>query len=102
MACEAAHEANIDPRIIQLYEAGVLQEDSAWYAEKGGICREYQREMESQAADGLLPQLESIMQESGMQDYCKTPMTSGALMDQFISGLELFEGDAKPSLLARL
>ncbi|KAJ5770409.1 Acyl-CoA dehydrogenase/oxidase [Penicillium nucicola] len=102
MAYEAAQEANVDPKVIQLYETGVIKLDSAWYAEKGGISRENQREVESQAADALLPHLEDIMEESGMQDYCNAPMSSRNLMDQFIDGLELFEGNAKPSLLARL
>lgn len=102
MAVEAAQEANIDPRVIKLYEAGVMKEDPAWFAEKGGLCRDLQREMEAQAADDLLPDLKDIMQQSGMQPYCNAPMTSKVLWDEFVAGLETFEGNAPSRLLARL
>lgn len=102
MAIEAAQEANIDPRIIKLYEAGVMKEDPAWYAEKGGLCRDLQRDMEAQAADDLLPDLKDIMQQSGMQAYCNAPMTSKVLWDEYVAGLETFEGSAPSRLLARL
>ncbi|CAG8100244.1 unnamed protein product [Penicillium salamii] len=102
MAFEAAQEANVDPKLVQLYEAGVIKEDPAWYAEQGGLCRDVQREMESQAVDDLLPHLQNIMQESGMQDYCNAPMASKFLWDGFVGRLETFKGNAPPDLLARL
>jgi acyl-CoA oxidase len=79
LAFEAAQETNIDPEILSLYERGVIKENSPWYTEKGGLSRELQREMESQAADHLLPHLKGIMQDSGLQNYCNVPMTSKAL-----------------------
>ena len=102
MAFEAAQEANISPKVLNLYESGVVKEDSAWYAEKGGLSRELRREMEAQAADDLLPHLKGIMHDSGLQDYCNALMISRALWNEFVYGLETFEGDASPYLLARL
>lgn len=102
MAFEAAQQANVDIKLLKLYECTVIREDSAWYAEKGGLCRNVQQEMEAQAADALLPHLEKIMQESGLQDYCNAPMTSKDLWNEFVSGLESFGGNAGQSLLARL
>ncbi|CAI7656681.1 unnamed protein product [Penicillium glandicola] len=100
MAFEAAQEANIDSKLLYLYEIGVIKEDSAWYVEQGGIGREIQREMESQAADALLPDLKNIMQASGLQVYSNAPMISKDLWDGFVAGLETFEGDATPDLLS--
>ncbi|KAK1149714.1 hypothetical protein N8T08_005268 [Aspergillus melleus] len=51
--------AGIDPKLIELYESGVIKEDSAWYSEQGGLSRKAQFEMEAKAADALLPDLES-------------------------------------------
>ncbi|CAG7941642.1 unnamed protein product [Penicillium salamii] len=102
MAFEAAQEANVNPKLVQLYQAGVIKEDPAWYAEQGGLCRDVQREMESHAVDDLLPHLQNIMQESGMQDYCNAPMASKFLWDGFVGRLETFKGNAPPDLLARL
>ncbi|CRL24160.1 unnamed protein product [Penicillium camemberti] len=48
------------PTSIRNYLIGVIQEDSVWYVEQGGLSREIQREMESQVADVLLPNLENI------------------------------------------
>ena len=61
MAFEAAQVANISPKVFNLYESGVVKEDSSWYAEKGGLSRELRREMEAQAADDLLPHLKGII-----------------------------------------
>jgi hypothetical protein len=99
MAFEAAVEANIDSKLIALYRSGVIKEDSAWYVEKGGLSRAIQREMETQAADDLLPQLDEIITTSGMQDYSKAPMTSKALWDDFVDGLVVYTGDAPADLL---
>ncbi|KAJ5960925.1 uncharacterized protein N7479_008075 [Penicillium vulpinum] len=102
MAFEAAKEANIDSKLLDMYEIGVIKEDPAWYAEQGGLDREIQREMESQAADALLPDLKDIMRDSGLQAYSNAPMTSKGLWDEFVAGLETFEGNATPNLLSRL
>ncbi|KAJ5164065.1 Acyl-CoA dehydrogenase/oxidase [Penicillium coprophilum] len=102
MAFEAAREANIDSKLLDLYAIGVIKEDSAWYAEQGGLSREIQREMETQAADALFPDLEDIMEASGLQAYSNAPMTSKGLWNEFVAGLETFEGNATPHLLSRL
>lgn len=99
MAYEAALEANIDPRLLNLYESGVVKEDSAWYVEQGGLSREVQREMEAQATDALLPQLKDLLLASGVQPYSNAPMTSKALWNDFVSGLLVFSGDAPSDLL---
>lgn len=99
MAYEAAQQAGIDQKILDLYESGVIKQDSAWYTEQGGLSREIQREMEAQAADALIPELVGIMRDTGMQEYCTAPMTSKDLWDGFVSGLEVFEGDSCANLL---
>ncbi|KAL4935087.1 hypothetical protein BDV06DRAFT_137715 [Aspergillus oleicola] len=95
MAFEAAVAASIDPRLVALYESGAILEDSAWYAEKGGISRATQREMEARAADALLPDLERFVAETGAEGYSTAPMASGKRWNEFVAGLEEFSGDAK-------
>ncbi|KAL4869016.1 hypothetical protein BDV12DRAFT_168474 [Aspergillus spectabilis] len=95
MASEAAATAQIDQKLIALYESGVILEDSAWYAEQGGISRRAQREMEAQAADSLLPELERLVGETGAQGFSTAPMASGELWDGFVGGLEEFSGEAE-------
>ena len=99
MAYEAAIDANLDSSLLNLYESGVVKEDSAWYVEQGGLSREIQREMEAQAVDVLLPQMNDLLRASGVQPYSNAPMTSKTLWNDFVSGLEVFSGDAPSDLL---
>lgn len=94
MACEAAREAEIDSRLISLYESGVILEDSAWYTEQFGISRWAQREMEAQAADSLLPDLEKLVASSGAAPYSNAAITTASRWNEFVSGLETFVGEA--------
>ncbi|KAH8422380.1 putative acyl-CoA oxidase [Aspergillus melleus] len=94
MALEAAQNAGIDPKLLELYEAGVIREDSAWYSEQGGLSRKTQFEMEAKAADALLPDLDGLVQDTGSPAYSYAPMSSEGLWDGFVEGLESFSGDA--------
>ncbi|RAH67624.1 acyl-CoA dehydrogenase NM domain-like protein [Aspergillus aculeatinus CBS 121060] len=95
MALEAAREVGIDLKLRALYEAGIIKEDSAWYAEKGGLTRQKQREMEAQAADAVLPELERLMEETGVEPYCTAPMTSDRLWNSLVEELEVFSGEGE-------
>lgn len=94
MASEAARDANIKPELLALYESGAVFEDPAWYTEQGGISRRAQREMEAQAADALLPELENLLHETGGAMYSNAPMASDKLWSVFVSELETFSGQA--------
>ncbi|KAL3442897.1 hypothetical protein BJX65DRAFT_312357 [Aspergillus insuetus] len=94
MAYEAALEAGIDPKLLALYESGVMLEDSAWYAEQGNISRAAQRETEATAADTLLPEMESLIRALGVENYSSAPMSSEEHWNEFASGLESFDGQA--------
>ncbi|KAL4976061.1 acyl-CoA dehydrogenase/oxidase [Aspergillus desertorum] len=94
MASEAARDANIKPELLALYESGAVLEDPAWYTEQGGISRRAQREMEAQAADALIPELENLLHETGGAMYSNAPMASDKLWSVFVSELETFSGQA--------
>jgi hypothetical protein len=53
-----------------------------------------QREMEAQAADALLPELERLVYETGAAPYSSAPMTSERLWNTFVAELETFSGEA--------
>jgi hypothetical protein len=94
MALEAAKQAKINLKLCALYESGVVMGDPAWYAEQGGISRRAQKEMEAQAADILLPDLERLVQDTGAQPYSNAPMASERLWGVFVSQLKAFSGEA--------
>jgi hypothetical protein len=99
MAYEAALEAGIDPKLLALYESGVVLEDSAWYAEQGNVSRAAQRETEATAADALLPIMESLIRAMGVEKYSSAPMSSEEHWNEFASGLESFDGEASLDIL---
>jgi hypothetical protein len=94
MAMEAAVEIGIDPKLRALYQAGIIKECSAWFSEQGGLSRQEQRQMESQAADAVLPELPRLVEETGVEPYCTAPMTSEKLWNDYVEELENFSGDA--------
>ncbi|PYH96550.1 acyl-CoA dehydrogenase NM domain-like protein [Aspergillus ellipticus CBS 707.79] len=102
MAVEAAIDAGIDPSLRALYESGVVKEDPAWFSEQGGLSRHAQKEMETQAADAVLPNLPGLVQGTGAQPYSTAPMASRPLWDGFVSELETFSGDASFDLMSPL
>ncbi|RAL13722.1 putative acyl-CoA oxidase [Aspergillus homomorphus CBS 101889] len=93
MAMEAAIDVDIDSKLRGLYQAGVIKENSAWFTEQGGLSRKQQQEMESQAADAVLPKLEELVERAGAQSYCTAPMSSDILWDDFVDELETFSGN---------
>jgi hypothetical protein len=99
IAYEAALEAGIDPRLLALYESGVMLEDSAWYAEQGNISRAAQREREAKAADSLLAEMESLIRAMGVEKYSSAPMSSEEHWNDFASGLESFDGQASLDMI---
>ncbi|KAJ6003490.1 acyl-CoA oxidase [Penicillium sp. IBT 35674x] len=94
MAMEAAVEVGIDPKLRALYQAGIISECSAWFSEQGGLTRQEQRKMECQAADAVLPELERLVEETGVEPYCTAPMASERLWNNYVEELETFSGDA--------
>ncbi|KAL4909250.1 hypothetical protein BDW74DRAFT_79126 [Aspergillus multicolor] len=95
MAVEAAITAPIDPRLVAVYKAGVILDDSAWYTEQGVISRKEQMEMEARAADALLPDLERLVAETGAEKYSYAPMASDELWDEWMDELPEFKGEAE-------
>ncbi|CEL10553.1 hypothetical protein ASPCAL13670 [Aspergillus calidoustus] len=99
MAIEAAIDIGLDPKIIALYEASIFRE-SSWFVEV--ISRKEQQALEAKAADELLPELERLVEETGVEPYCYAPMTSDKLWEGYVKELETFEGDAVWDFKARL
>ncbi|CAA7266166.1 unnamed protein product [Cyclocybe aegerita] len=69
MGCEAAIAANVDGRLIELFKASIIKLDPSWYAERGGMTRVKQAEVEKAAAEGLLPQLPGLLHRLEVERY---------------------------------
>ncbi|OQE13097.1 hypothetical protein PENFLA_c054G09892 [Penicillium flavigenum] len=102
MAYEAAVDMGVDPDLLALYEAGVVKTDSSWYVENLGLSRADQFEMESKAADALVPRVGELLNRLGtMEPYIRAPILSAERWETFVAGCETIEGDASFDIVDR-
>jgi acyl-CoA oxidase len=88
MAYEAAVNAKLDSRLIDLYLASVMKYDSAWYSENLGITRAQQADLEGKSAAALYPELESWLERLDVEAYVTAPIVSDEKWDAFVDSLE--------------
>ncbi|PWY83648.1 acyl-CoA oxidase [Aspergillus sclerotioniger CBS 115572] len=97
MVYEAANDRGVDPDLLALYEAGAVKSDSSWYVEQMGLSRAAQYDMERQACDNVVSQLDRHLDGLGIEPYCPAPMLSSSNWDAFVDASPLFAGDSVPS-----
>ncbi|RAH42161.1 uncharacterized protein BO95DRAFT_476084 [Aspergillus brunneoviolaceus CBS 621.78] len=93
MAYEAALDAGVEPNLLALYEAGVVLQDPAWYAEHCGLSRGAQLDQERRALDALEPRVEELLDGLGVERFCTAPILSAEQMERFVAGLPTFGED---------
>lgn len=91
LAYEAATNAGVDQRMIDLFVASVVKLDSAWYAENG-LSRSEQFNMESTAAAALFPDTEKFLDALDVKEYITAPMVSDQAWDSYVDSLETIGG----------
>ncbi|RXW22621.1 hypothetical protein EST38_g3244 [Candolleomyces aberdarensis] len=89
MAYEAAVEARLDPRIINLFRASSVRWDEGWYTEAMGVSRETMFLDEDQALNDALPFLDKWADDLEVGDYVHAPITSGERWSEFFDNLEV-------------
>ena len=104
MAYEAAAaSASIAPEVLALFESICLRWDMAWFVENLQMTRAELLERDGKAADGVLPMLGQLMEDSGAQPWVTAPIVSEEKVVEFISGLRVLGGEvAKGHLGAKL
>lgn len=91
MAYEAALDASLDPSLLALFEAEMIQTDAGWYIERLGLSRSTQAKMEDRAIDALLPRIEELVdQHKAIEPYLTAPMVSSSRWDAFWASLPTF------------
>jgi acyl-CoA oxidase len=90
MAVDAARLANVDNRLISIFEAYVVSCDSSWYSENG-VTREEQARMQREAMDHAKPYIQDFISSLGMREYIQAPMTSNEKWDSYVSHLVRYE-----------
>ncbi|KAI0633863.1 acyl-CoA dehydrogenase NM domain-like protein [Trametes polyzona] len=100
MAYDAARAQGVRPALVDLYVAGVVKLDGAWYAEHAGLGRAAQLEMEARAMDAVLPMLGELVAEMDVFAYVSAPIATEERWGAFVDGLKMFEGTAEVDLFA--
>ncbi|KAJ3992544.1 acyl-CoA dehydrogenase NM domain-like protein [Lentinula boryana] len=96
MAYEAAVDLGVNPLLVELYEAGAIRLDSSWYVENGLMSRAEQHDLESAAANKVLPDLERFLHDLEAAEYATAPIISEERWNGFVSGLPQFVGNSEP------
>ncbi|KAH9851442.1 acyl-CoA dehydrogenase NM domain-like protein [Lenzites betulinus] len=95
MAYDAAVAQGVDPALVELYVANVVRLDAAWYAEHAGLGWAAQQDMETRAADAVLPQLGRYVREMDVFAFVSAPIVSDERWGAFVDGLATYEGNAR-------
>ncbi|KAJ7190697.1 acyl-CoA dehydrogenase NM domain-like protein [Mycena pura] len=90
LAVDAAIEAQVDPRIIDLYVASVIKHDSSWYTEHTNLSGSTQRQMERSSVEALYPELESLLGKLDITNYAIAPIVSDEQWTGYVNTLPMF------------
>ncbi|KAI0267371.1 acyl-CoA dehydrogenase NM domain-like protein [Gloeopeniophorella convolvens] len=96
LAHDAARAAGVDDTLVEMYVAGCVRHDEAWYVERLGLSRVDVRAMEGRAAERVMPRLEEHLAALDVEAYITAPIVSDARWAAFVDGLPTF-GGAQPA-----
>lgn len=82
-AFDAAVEQRVDPRLIDMFVASMMSQDSAWYAEVASLSRATQAEMLDTAILALEENLEEFIRESESDATVLAPIVSDEKWNAF-------------------
>ncbi|KAF8172071.1 hypothetical protein BJ912DRAFT_932597 [Pholiota molesta] len=99
MAYEAAKDAGIDPLVLQLFEAGSVNQDLAWYTEAGLLTQKQALDAESATLTALFPHLDQLLEHTGAEPYAYAAIGSEDKWEEFVRSLPVLRGDAYVDLL---
>ncbi|KAL0954058.1 hypothetical protein HGRIS_005209 [Hohenbuehelia grisea] len=92
MAYDAAVEARLDRRILDLYLWSTVRLDEAWYSENLRISTAAQSVAEDTALEAALPLLDDWMSDTRVEPYIFAPIVSTERWDGFLAGLYTVSG----------
>ena len=95
MAYDAAVSVNLDPCLIDLYVSSCIKLDAAWFAEKGGLSRRRQREMENMAIDAMSPRLEEFIALADVEPYITAPIFSSSRWEEYVNEIPAYGSSSR-------
>lgn len=89
---EAAFEAGLEQAVLDVYEAGIMKHNPAWFALHGSMDGPAQGAHEDKAISAALPHLERWLQWSGAHECALTPVLAQERWDAVLHRLPHFHG----------
>jgi hypothetical protein len=78
IAYEAAIEAGVHSDLVALYEIWAILQDQGWFVQHTSLTGERMFQVEAERLSAVLPQLETLLDATGAEPYCSTPIASQA------------------------
>ncbi|EOD44663.1 putative acyl- oxidase protein [Neofusicoccum parvum UCRNP2] len=91
LAYDAAVAHGVPADLLAVFEAGVVLRGASWFAEHLGLARRDMLAREERALSALLPRLDELLEESGVDRYSSAPVLSRDSWERFVDSLPVFE-----------
>ncbi|KAI0844945.1 putative acyl-CoA oxidase [Daldinia vernicosa] len=96
MAYEAAFTGGkCTPEVLALFESICVMSDLSWYCEYEEVSRKVLLSEDARAAEALLPQLVTLLQETKAQPWTTAPILEEKKWDEFLRILPAFQHAAR-------
>ena len=93
MAYSAARDSGSVPApLLALYEAGVVRDYAAWFAESGGVPVAVQRQRETDALRAAMPGLPQYAEDLGVRAYVRASIVDDATWKWTVKQLVAYRG----------
>ncbi|KAK7042177.1 acyl-CoA dehydrogenase NM domain-like protein [Favolaschia claudopus] len=96
MAYEAAVDARVDFRLLNLYRTSTIMHDLAWYVEHGVISRKDAFEAEDVALTEALQKLDAFVEDTGCAPCIHAPVISASTWSSYVAQLPLLGRESAP------
>ena len=96
LAYSAAAAAGLPQPLLDVYEAGVVRRDPAWYSENLAFARMRQRIREDAAVASAVPHLPAYLDALEIEPYVSAPIVSDAAWKAYFADMPVHTGSAPP------
>ncbi|EIW75910.1 acyl-CoA oxidase [Coniophora puteana RWD-64-598 SS2] len=94
LAYAAAAASGLPQPLLDVYEAGVVRRDPAWYSENLAITRMRQRIREDAAVASAVSHLPIYLDTLGIEEYVSAPIVSDAAWKAYYADMTVHTGSA--------
>jgi acyl-CoA oxidase len=102
MAYDAAVAAGVQQDLVDLFVASAIKTDAVWYSENASFHRRDLVNIEAKALDAILPRLETLVRNMGIEPWITSKIITQKAWDSFLETCEDFNGDGHVDMFSNL